>query len=514
MEIWKTVKVDNNILNDYECSNKGRIRNIKSKYIMKPQKNQSGYQLIHLNRKTYLVHKIIAETFIPNIKNCKTINHKNNKRDDNSINNLEWTTHIEQEKHKRNNNIVFHKPKKICQLDSTDNKLLNTFNGYNEIATFLGKNYQQVKNNIRQCFTGKRKTAYGYLWKIDQINKLEGEEWKNITELNRDYSVSNYGRMKQSKNGFILTQKPHHNGYQSFKYNKTGKSYYVHRFVAQYFIDENIKGKVINHKDFNKSNNNVNNLEIITHSQNTLHSIKNRHNIKKVVHYDNEGNIITIYDDCAKACKALNVCHTSIYKCCQLERNHCGKNKLKFKYLSENDDLINKKVCTKDTKRTIKKNWKRNGEAKQVILYKNNEQIKIYPSIVSIHKELGYAKSTILSHCNGTIKYSSLDTTFRFAHNVQKYLVKDISNIYELAINETSKFQLHNLLLWFPSDLYKKQVMLNYPIEKLVPKKVLAKNKDIEAILKYLHIKKKTHNKNFIILCYKYIYNKYVNIKY
>ena len=60
-------------------------------------------------------------------------------------------------------------------------------------------------------------------------------------------------------------------GYLSVRFNFRGKSYYIHRLVAEHFIDGD-KSLDINHKDGNKENNSVDNLEFVTKSQNMLHS--------------------------------------------------------------------------------------------------------------------------------------------------------------------------------------------------------------------------------------------------
>ena len=90
------------------------------------------------------------------------------------------------------------------------------------------------------------------------------EIWKDKKDYEGHYQVSNLGRVKSIKFGkeIILKQKIR-GGYYSVGLSKNGivKTYYVHRLVAEAFIDNPNNYKEVNHKDECKSNNIVSNLE-------------------------------------------------------------------------------------------------------------------------------------------------------------------------------------------------------------------------------------------------------------
>ena len=77
---------------DYEISNTGIIREFKSKRVKQQTNSNKGYKLICLNGKQYLVHRLVASTFIPNPKNYPQVNHKDENKTNNSVDNLEWCT--------------------------------------------------------------------------------------------------------------------------------------------------------------------------------------------------------------------------------------------------------------------------------------------------------------------------------------------------------------------------------------------------------------------------------------
>jgi len=114
------------------------------------------------------------------------------------------------------------------------------------------------------------------------------EIWKDIDGF-ENYQVSNLGRVKSIGNSFsrkekILKDRIYKPGYNTvilYK-NKKQKSFLVHQLVAVAFLDHKICGHklVVNHKDFNKLNNNVDNLEIVTARENS-----NQKHIKSISKY-------------------------------------------------------------------------------------------------------------------------------------------------------------------------------------------------------------------------------------
>ena len=106
IEIWKDYKDYEGL---YQASNLGRMRSldrwvskngsmqfIKGR-ILKLRTDKCGYLHVVLSKnnkvKAYLVHRIIAETFLPNTDNLPQVNHKDENKLNNVVSNLEWCTH-------------------------------------------------------------------------------------------------------------------------------------------------------------------------------------------------------------------------------------------------------------------------------------------------------------------------------------------------------------------------------------------------------------------------------------
>lgn len=94
MEVWKPV----HNFPSYNCSNKGKIINVRTQHILKTYINDKGYEIVCLrkNNKQYTisVHKLIAETFLGEHPGMD-IHHKDSNRSNNSVENLEYVTRQE-----------------------------------------------------------------------------------------------------------------------------------------------------------------------------------------------------------------------------------------------------------------------------------------------------------------------------------------------------------------------------------------------------------------------------------
>lgn len=97
------------------------------------------------------------------------------------------------------------------------------------------------------------------------------EQW-NMIDIgeNKQLMVSNFGNVINPANGEILQQKTATVGYKVV--NVFNKQLYVHRLVAQAFIPNPSNKKQVNHKDANKTNNNVENLEWVSQKENLKHA--------------------------------------------------------------------------------------------------------------------------------------------------------------------------------------------------------------------------------------------------
>lgn len=139
-------------------------------------------------------------------------------------------------------------------------------------ANFLLKKFDAI---VRELEEVKRNTAVQ-----SQIENLPREIWRNVVGYEGLYMVSNFGRVK-SFYGIgerLLTPSVNKSGYQYTVLtdkNKIRKSLKVHTLVARAFLPNPENKPVVHHRDSNRANNRVNNLEWVTHRENTAYAVQN-----------------------------------------------------------------------------------------------------------------------------------------------------------------------------------------------------------------------------------------------
>lgn len=150
----------------YQVSNLGRVKSLKfgKEKILKFGKHKKGYLLVCLckdgKQKMFQVHRLVAIAFIPNPNNYQEVNHKDENKENNCVENLEWCTREYNVNYgTRTEKCVEKSSKEIIQLD-LQGKEVARFPSVQEVQRQFGFS----QGNISSCCNGKLKTAYKYKW--------------------------------------------------------------------------------------------------------------------------------------------------------------------------------------------------------------------------------------------------------------------------------------------------------------------------------------------------------------
>lgn len=268
---------------NYEIYEDGQVFNTNTQRWLKGSIGEHGYKYYRLSKngkkKMLYAHRLVAEAFIPNPNNLPVVNHIDGNKQNNNISNLEW----------------------VSYSDNT-------------------KAWHENSNNKRQPLEYYQ-------------NDLPDEKW----EFYKNYLVSNYGRVRHAIKNNLL--KPSLTcGYYKVRLSNNGlvEDFMVHKLVWQLFSNQPMpaEGYTIDHIDGNKLNNHINNLRVVSWSEDvnaSLYETKTNASTKQVGQYDLEGNLIASYSSIANAARALTLDSSTISKVCRgINKTHGG---FIFKYL-------------------------------------------------------------------------------------------------------------------------------------------------------------------------------------
>lgn len=276
-ENWKQVIIDGEET-PYVVNKLGEIKNSKTGNILKGDTKKSYcYYNLRYNghQKMKSGHRIVAEAFLPNPNNLPYVHHKDHNRLNNKLENLAWVSEKEN------------------SLDTLPKK--------------------------------KRDSFYSLTY-----NSLPDEIWVNYKDTH--YEISNLGRVRNLKTMKIQKGSLRNDGYVQHSIEK--RKILTHILVVESFLRELKPSEEINHINHIKTDNRLENLEIVSHSDNMKKAAeRGKCGAKRVGRFDVEGNLLQIYSSASSAARDIGILPSSLRNVINYKNGKRGNEV--FKYLDE-----------------------------------------------------------------------------------------------------------------------------------------------------------------------------------
>ncbi|AEQ60429.1 HNH endonuclease [Acanthamoeba polyphaga mimivirus] len=266
-EIWKEIPIEG--FEKYMVSNFGNVKNINTDKILS-QSNRGGYFSVYLKPKDIdaqqkKIHRLVALTFVKNKdpENKKVVNHINGDKLDNRAENLEWVTASENVQHAVDNNLITVTKRAVIQCNLKTGKKIKEFESVTDASNETGIS----TGHICDAANGKWKQAGGFAWKYSKKDSakvdIDMSKFKQLVDF-PNYLINNEGQVYSLARKRFM--KPIHRGDSgmniSLSEGDKQKTMLVHKLVASYFLKKNNDDhNHVHHKDGNRQNNNVSNLE-------------------------------------------------------------------------------------------------------------------------------------------------------------------------------------------------------------------------------------------------------------
>ena len=159
-EEWREINIEGKNTQGYFISSLGRFRNKKGVIMKNYKPHHSGYIYLRVNIDKYALHRLVAQTFIPNLEDKPFVNHIDGNKINNQVSNLEWCTCLENNLHNHKIGLIKCFTRKVGQYDLEINEI-NKFDSIREASFKTNINI----GSIKAVLYNKQKTGGGFIWK-------------------------------------------------------------------------------------------------------------------------------------------------------------------------------------------------------------------------------------------------------------------------------------------------------------------------------------------------------------
>ena len=337
----------------WQVSSLGRVKNTRGQ-ISHGCLYSSGYRGVRIKSlghdKGLFVHRLVAYAFLgPPSSPLLIVNHIDGNRENNCVHNLEYVSQSENMLHswrnRREQGVQVRRGKTVEVRPLGTTAGWRTYPSVRQAAEAVGVHVESA----RQCCQGRKLSCRGHEFRFVENSDLPSEVWKDAVCpktkcILPGYRISSCGRIEGPTG--MRTYGRCKSGYRAMLCR--GTELLVHRIMASTFLKvpaSNVAYWEINHKDGNKANNHIENLEVTTRSENILHAwrmratrevpsqrrpVEGRHLLT---------DTLSRFASVTEAARHVGKSKTCITDCCRGRSKSCGGHRWRYSSISETDCL-------------------------------------------------------------------------------------------------------------------------------------------------------------------------------
>lgn len=296
-----------------------------------------GYRVVTIAGQMWKVHRVVKLTHhgFPTSREAWLVHHRDGNKANNALDNLEYVTPSQNQLY----SYATSQRQDTWHIQSRP-VLFRVLGGHEDWTSCPSITFTAKQLGIPQCVVSRccrnNLSAKGYEFRFRDLEEQETnqEEWRPMLNPSSGAevpgrSVSSFGRIK-SLHGHVSRGYLRKTGYYEMKLQ--GQSMLVHRLVAFAFLGPPPSGKqnLVNHRDLNKGNNAVENLEYVTPAENTAHYFSNvgfnrEAGFKPVwSRVRGSSDVWTLHASMSSAARTLAVKTGNISQCASGQRKHTG----------------------------------------------------------------------------------------------------------------------------------------------------------------------------------------------